>query len=103
MPGDFWGFVETLPLGDISFFGLLALAIWAILTGRLVPRRILDDVRLDRDTRVAEKAAETAEWKEAYHLQYSVTSQLVDQNEKMLGSQETMEHLLRSIQERGKQ
>lgn len=44
---------------------LLAVVVWLILTGRLVPRSVLEDVRRDRDVRVAEAREEAAEWQAA--------------------------------------
>jgi hypothetical protein len=45
---------------------LVAATVWAVLTGRLVSRRVLEDVRTDRDARVAEARAEVDNWRAAY-------------------------------------
>lgn len=43
--------------------GLLAAFIWAVLSGRLVPRSTLEDVRSDRDARLAEIRKEAEDWR----------------------------------------
>lgn len=45
-----------LDLGDLGATGILAAVVFMILTGRLVPRKVLEDVRADRDARLAEAA-----------------------------------------------
>lgn len=43
--------------------GLLGAFIWAVLTGRLVPRSTLEDVRADRDARLTEIRKELEDWR----------------------------------------
>lgn len=45
--------------------GVLAFVILAIVVGRLVPRKSLEDVRADRDARIAEAKARGDEWRAA--------------------------------------
>ena len=96
-------FAANVNLGDVGFAALLSLAIWSIITGRLVPRSVVDDLREDNAERLASAREQTEEWKQAYHLSTSATAELVRQSAKMLDSLEVHEHLLRSIQERGQQ
>jgi hypothetical protein len=72
---DTWGPVtfDSIPLPDVGIGGLLVLFVVAILRGWLVPRRVLEDVRQDRDARlgdrdrtITELHAEVARWQEAY-------------------------------------
>lgn len=71
---------------------LLGIGVLMILTGRLVPRSYVDDVRTDRDVRVAEAREETAEWRK--------TAMIKDEQLKVLMSQgETTIALLHSIQQ----
>lgn len=65
--------------------GVLALVIVAIITGRLVPRRVLEDVRADRDARLAAEKARGDEWRaaalaqdERNDVQASQLNQLLD-------------------------
>jgi hypothetical protein len=57
------GFISSLTPG-----ALLLVAVLFIMTGRLVPKSVLKQVRDDRDERVKEAAAQTAEWREAHRL-----------------------------------
>lgn len=45
--------------------GVLTLVIIAIVSGRLVPRKVLEDVRADRDARLAAEKARGDEWRAA--------------------------------------
>jgi hypothetical protein len=45
--------------------GVLTFVVLAILVGRLVPRKSLEDVRADRDARIAEAKARGDEWRAA--------------------------------------
>jgi hypothetical protein len=46
--------------------GILGAIVFGIYSGRLVPRRVVDDIRTDRDARIAEAHAQTQEWRAAY-------------------------------------
>lgn len=61
-------FVKGLSVGDIGFPGLLSLAIYLILSGRLVPRSVVEDVRADRDERVKAALEDRDTWKDAYQI-----------------------------------
>ena len=52
--------------------GLLALVVLMVLTGRLVSRRVLEDVRRDRDVRVAEARALAEVWRQAWETERAV-------------------------------
>lgn len=45
--------------------GILAMVVTAIVFGRLVPRKVLEDVRTDRDARLAAEKARGDEWRAA--------------------------------------
>jgi hypothetical protein len=59
---DFTKFIT--PTGGIT--GLLAAVFLMVMWGKLVPRSYLDDVRADRDARLAEKQKEVDTWHLAY-------------------------------------
>lgn len=65
---DLLAIVEKLPLAGGGAVGILSVVIYMILTGRLVPRSTLDDVRADRDARLAEAHKETDDWRAVVHL-----------------------------------
>lgn len=49
--------------------GLAILFLWLFATGRIVPRKSLDEIRLDRDNSLGHKDEEVGWWREAYKLQ----------------------------------
>lgn len=55
-----------LPEFQISAGVLIALVVVLVLTGRLVPRRQLEDLREDRDARVSAAERQAAIWQQAY-------------------------------------
>lgn len=65
---DLLSIVEKLPLAGGGAVGILSVVIYMILTGRLVPRSTLDDVRADRDARLAEAHKETDDWRAVVEL-----------------------------------
>ena len=66
----------NLLLPSVSVLGVLASAVWLVLTDRLVPKGRLDEVRDDRDRAVARADAETARWRSAY--EFSETARRID-------------------------
>lgn len=66
----------NLLLPSASALGILAAGVWLVLTGRLVPREQLNEVRADRDKAVARADAETARWRSAY--EYSEQARRID-------------------------
>lgn len=48
-----------------GFIATLVAMAWLVYTGKLVPRSVLDDVRADRDVRLAEEQAEKEHWRKA--------------------------------------
>jgi len=86
---------------DAGAFGLLLLTIVGIMTGRLVPRRVLDDVRTDRDARLAEKdvviAAERErgdQWRAATQAQDARNDLQTQQITQLVDTMRTMNALL---------
>jgi hypothetical protein len=68
--------VVNVLLPSASALGILAAGVWLVLTGRLVPREQLNEVRADRDAAVARADAETARWRSAY--EYSEQARRID-------------------------
>lgn len=66
-------------LADIGAGAILAVGLWLIMTGRLVPRATLDDVRADRDSRLAEIRAETDAWRTAAETSLRQVTELMEQ------------------------
>ncbi|MEU1099355.1 hypothetical protein [Streptomyces sp. NPDC005877] len=77
--------------------GILALVVMMVLLGRLVPRSVLEDVRADRDARVAEMTAERDTWRAA-HIESEAARRIAQgQVGELLELSRTADHLLRSL------
>lgn len=66
----------NLLLPSASALSILAAGVWLVLTGRLVPREQLNEVRADRDKAVSRADAEVARWRAAY--EYSEQARRID-------------------------
>lgn len=82
--------MPDLPLIQGGATALLAVVVWLILTGRVVPRSTLDLVRATQEIRLAEAKHEADEWKQAA----KVSAQQVGA---LLEGQRTVIHLLESL------
>lgn len=76
---------------------LLGLFVRAILTGRLVPRSAVDDVRADRAQRLTELAKERDDWKHAHAVSEETRTIMARQVEKLLSTAELTNQLLISF------
>ncbi|WP_354643837.1 hypothetical protein [Kitasatospora camelliae] len=81
--------------------GLVALIVLLILRGNLVPRSVLDDVRADRDARLAELAAERDTWREAHKVSEEARHVAQDQAGELLELSRTADYFLRSLPRAG--
>ena len=100
MLGDLVG---AIPIGDVSVFGILALAIMLILTGRLVPRSTVDQIREDRDRALKLSEARGDEWKETAEAWQSTVQELTGQVGELLEHARTSNHVLKAIKQRGEE
>lgn len=84
-----------------AVLGLLVLILGAflraVLTGRLVPRATLEDVRADRDARIREMAEDRDAWKHAHEVSEETRTIMARQVEKLLSTSELTNQLLMSI------
>ena len=60
-----------IPVVQLGALGVLLAVLWLVFRGHLVPatlvpRSTLDDVRADRDARLAEANADAGEWRDLY-------------------------------------
>jgi hypothetical protein len=58
-----WAQIPVVQLGAV---GVLFAVLWLVFSGRLVPRATLEDVRADRDARVAEASQDATDWRQLY-------------------------------------
>lgn len=77
--------------------GVLILVVLAIITGRLVPRRSVDDVRADRDARLAEARARGDEWRAAAQTQDARNDLLSEQVAQLLDATRTTNALIEGL------
>ncbi|MEW1565817.1 hypothetical protein AB0454_22860 [Streptomyces sp. NPDC093509] len=76
---------------------IVTLVVLLILLGRLVPRSVLEDVRHDRDARVAEVLAERDTWREAHRESEAARLEAQGQVGELLELSRTADHVLRAI------
>jgi hypothetical protein len=76
---------------------VLVLVALMVFTGRLVPRSVLEDVRRDRDARLAELITERDAWKAAHAV--SEETRHIDQASirELLEVARTTEHVMRAL------
>ncbi|NUS16301.1 MAG: hypothetical protein HOY69_33705 [Streptomyces sp.] len=76
---------------------VLVVVVLLILRGRLVPRSVLEDIRADRDARIAELAAERDSWRAAHDRSEVARHIAQDQAGELLELARTADHMLRSL------
>lgn len=92
--------LKTIPLGGISFAGLVTMAIVLIFRGEIVPKSTVEAMRTDRDTIIAAKNAENDMLKEAYKMSEQARYVGAEADKELLELGRTTVHLLQSIHER---
>jgi len=78
--------VDGIPIAGLTAPALLLLAVWFILTGRIIPRRTYDDLLRDRD-----------EWRTAHRLSESERINQAKQIDALLEVGITVESIMRSM------
>ncbi|MGW2739137.1 hypothetical protein ACWC4D_33680 [Streptomyces sp. NPDC001288] len=76
---------------------ILALAVLLILRGHLVPRSVLEDVRKDRDDRLAELSAERDKWRDAHKESEAARVEAQSQVGELLELSRTADYVLRAL------
>ncbi|MEW2402116.1 hypothetical protein [Streptomyces sp. NPDC046862] len=76
---------------------LVTLVVLLILLGKLVPRSVLEDVRADRDARIAEVLAERDTWRDAHRESEAARVEAQSQVGELLELSRTADHVLRSL------
>jgi hypothetical protein len=90
--------LSALSATDLSAAGLLALAVLLILWGRLVPKSVVEDIRTDRDNRLAESKAEIEDWKSAFQAAEESRALQGHQIGELLELAKTTDAFIRSLQ-----
>lgn len=76
---------------------LVSLVVLLIFLGRLVPRAVLEDVRKDRDARVAEIIEERDAWRAAHRESEAARIEAQNQVSELLELSRTADHVLRAL------
>ncbi len=79
--------------------GILTFVVLAILVGRLVPRKSLEDVRADRDARIAEAKVRGDEWRAAALAQEERNDVQARQLELLLEANRTTNALIEGLKQ----
>lgn len=91
------GFAE-FSATDLSAAGLLALAVLMVFLGMLIPRYVFNQMRADRDARLAEAREEINDWKTAYHASEEARALQAQQLGELLELAKTTDQFIRSLQ-----
>lgn len=83
-------------LQPVTPIGLVLTAVGLVLSGRIVPRRVVQDIRADRDARIEEAREQTAIWREAYRVSEEARQKQHDLLRESLEGVHTITHLLES-------
>ena len=78
---------------------VLLIAVLGILTGRIVPVRTVDDLRKDRDARLAEERARGDEWRAAAQAQDARNDLLSQQVAQLLDTARTTNALIEGLRQ----
>jgi hypothetical protein len=76
---------------------VLVVVILLILAGRLVPRRVVSDIRSDRDDRIAEMREEVLTWRTAYETSEKAREVIQNQFGELLELARTTDQFIRAI------
>jgi hypothetical protein len=92
-----------MPTGLVSWlstgapFAIIAAFLYAIMSGRLVPKATLDEVRKDRDGRLAEQGQLVDMWKNAALVKDEALAELVPMMERSAENDKLVLQLLGAI------
>lgn len=81
--------IADVPISHLTPYGLVGITILLILTGRLIPRRTLDDALHDRD-----------EWRAAHRISETSRAEMAGQVDELLEHARTTDAFIRSLGDR---
>jgi len=87
----------ALPWAQLGPAGILAMVVMLVMTGRIVPRQTLEDVRQDRDARLADKDREIDALRSANETLHATCDELTGHVTVLLEVARTAEHVLQSL------
>jgi hypothetical protein len=86
--------------GSVGFAGLVSLAIWLILTGRLVPRASVDALRADWNARLDAKEVQVQDWKQSYFRSLDTVAVQGKQIDELLEHSRTTAYFIQALANR---
>ncbi|MGW4493730.1 hypothetical protein [Streptomyces sp. NPDC004376] len=86
---------------DLGAAALVGLIVLMVLTGRLVTRRQLDDVRADKDALIAAERDEKTTWREAHRISEEARREAQDQAGELLELARTATHFYKALPQAG--
>lgn len=78
------GDIPNSLVGNLSAVAILGATVLAILRGWLVPRKVLEEARADREARIADAQAQVADWKAAFQAAEQARQVLAGQVSELL-------------------
>jgi hypothetical protein len=87
-----------MEISNPTSVGILLLVVLFILVGWLVPRRVVKDMRDDRDARLVEARTETTNWQKAYQAVDAARELQAVQLGQLLELAKTTDQFIRTLQ-----
>lgn len=92
--------VEGIPvalLNGIGVVGVVLIIGWLIFTGRLIPRRYVDDMRTDHTRELEDISHDRSEWRAAHRISEAARAETVSQVQELLEHARTTDAFIRSL------
>lgn len=89
--------LNSISIVGLGQGGLLVIVVLMFLRGWIVPRKTLEDVRIDRTERLRDKDAELERLKEAFAIIEQANKTISDQNSQLMETARTTEAILRAL------
>jgi hypothetical protein len=93
IPPGFW--TEATPIGVLLF--VLVLLIWGVVSGRLRSNVAVQEIRADRDARVAEYRKQAEDWREAFQKSESAREIQTTIAKEALATSRSTESIVQSL------
>ena len=98
--------IEGIPvalLNGIGVVGVVLMVGWLVFTGRLVPRRFVDDMRADHQRELDDISHDRSEWRAAHRISEAARAEAVGQVHELLEHARTTDAFIRSLPHPGVQ
>lgn len=96
------GDIPNSLVGQLSAAGLLAVVVLAIVRGWLVPRKVLEEARADRERQIEDAKAQCADWKAAFQAAEQARQVLAGQVDELLELARATDEFIRTTPRPGR-